>query len=46
MSAEAGAKGPPHRSPVSASPSRRLDGGGVPEPDFEAEDKIDKKNVS
>jgi hypothetical protein len=46
-SAEARAReGPPHPSPVSASTSPRLDVGGVRVPDIEAEDKIDKKQVS
>jgi hypothetical protein len=45
--AQAGVKeGLPHPSPVSASPSRRLDVGGVTVPDSEAEDKIYKKHVS
>jgi hypothetical protein len=46
MSAEAGAKkGLPHVSPVTASPSRRLDVVRVSVQDSEDEGKIDKKQV-
>jgi hypothetical protein len=42
-SAEAGVKkGSPHRAPVSASPSRRLDVGG-PVPDSDAERLFDSE---